>query len=340
MVKDFANSPVWIKVIGLGNCGCNAVTRIARDGMDKVELIAMDTDACSVEISEASTKLLLGKKLTKGLCAGGNPLFGRNAAEEQHDEIKNAVMYGVLVFIVAGMGGGTGTGAAAVVAGVARQLGALTIGVITQPFGFENKRRMAVAENGIKTLLPLVDTLLVIPYEGLLTPDNRPPGVNSCFRLSDEVLANCVEAISGLLTFWGMFDLDFADIRPFFKDAGLAMMYTGTGNGENRATVAAKSVLASPISDGSLSTARSVVFSISGNNLKQSEIEQAVETIKQHVNFDANIIFNVVTDQAKDNGMKITLVITAFGPKPEPEIRYFSEQWWRNRRLSTDITWQ
>ena len=226
------------------------------------------------------------------------------------------------------------------VADVARQLGALTIGVVTTPFGFENKRRIAVAENGIKTLMPLVDTLIVIPNDRLLTPDNQQLGVNSCFMLSDEVLANCVGAISGLLTFWGMFDLDFADIRPFFKDAGMAMIYTGTGNGENRAADAARAVLASPISDGSLSAARRVVFSISGNNLKQSGIEQAVDTIKQHVRPDANLIYNVVLDRAKDNGMKITLIITCFGPKPETEIPYFSEQWWRNRRLSTDITLQ
>jgi cell division protein FtsZ len=276
MVKDFSNSPVWIKVIGLGNCGCNAITSMSRDGMDKVELIAMDTDACSVQISEASTKLLLGKKLTSGLGAGGNPLIGHNAAEENRVEMMNIIGSAQIVFIVAGMGGGTGTGSATVVADVARQLGALIIGVVTTPFGFESKRRITIAENGIKTLMPLVDTLVVIPNERLLTRDNQQLSVNSCFRRSDEVLANAVGTISGLLTFRGIFDLDFANIKPFFKDAGLAMIYTGTGNGENRADDAAMSVLASPISDGSLAAARSVVFSISGKNLKQSEIEQAV----------------------------------------------------------------
>jgi cell division protein FtsZ len=337
--KDFSNSPVWIKVIGLGNCGCNAITRMARDGMDKVEIIAMDTDACSVELSEASTKLLLGKKLTNCLGAGGNPLVGRNAAEEQHDEIKDAVMNGVLVFIVAGMGGGTGTGAATVVADVARQLGALTVGVVTQPFGFESKRRMAVAENGIKSLMPLVDTLLVIQNDRLFTPDNRQLNMNSYFGLSDEVLANAVGTISGLLTYWGTIDLDFADIRPFFKDAGLAMIYTGTGTGENRALDAARSVLASPVSDGALSAARSVVFSISGNNLKPSEVEQAAETIKQHVHAEANIVFNVVTDRAEDNSVKITLIVTGFKSEVDAGISYFSAEWFRSRNHPTDITW-
>ena len=311
--SSFSASSVRIKVIGLGGGGSNAVTRMVRDGVAGVEFIAMNTDAKSLAITEAPIRIQLGEKLVRGLGAGGDHHVGQKAAEECRDEIKEVVDGAEMVFITAGMGGGTGTGSASVVAEVAKKSGALTIAVVTKPFGFEGSHRMAVAEDGIKTLLPLVDTLIIIPNDRLFTLCDQKTGVDAAFRLADEVLANGVQAIAQVITVPGMINLDFADVRAIMKDAGPAWMSIGKGSGENRAVDAAQSALASPLLDVSVSGAKAVLFNVTGgDNLSLFEVNQAAEIIKQSVDPDANIIFGVVRDSTMDKDIKITLIATGF----------------------------
>ncbi|MFY9814467.1 MAG: cell division protein FtsZ [Dehalococcoidales bacterium] len=311
--SSFSASPVRIKVVGLGGGGSNAVTRMVRDGVDGVDFIAMNTDAQSLAITEAPTRIQLGEKLVRGLGAGGDHHVGQKAAEENRDEIKEVVNGAEMVFITAGMGGGTGTGSASVVAEVAKQSGALTIAVVTKPFGFEGSHRMAVAEDGIKTLMPLVDTLIIIPNDRLFTMCDQKTGVDAAFRLADEVLANGVQAIAQVITVPGMINLDFADVRAIMKDAGPAWMSIGKGSGQNRAVDAAKAALASPLLDVSVSGAKGVLFNVvGGDNLSLFEVNEAAEIIKQAVDPDANIIFGVVRDSRMDKDIKITLIATGF----------------------------
>ena len=311
--SNFTASPVKIKVIGLGGGGSNAVTRMVRDGVAGVEFIAMNTDAQSLAITEAPIRIQLGEKLVGGLGAGGDHHVGQKAAEECRDEIKEVVNGAEMVFITAGMGGGTGTGSASVVAEVAKKCGALTIAVVTKPFAFEGNHRMAVAEDGIKTLMPLVDTLIIIPNDRLFTMCDQKTGVDSAFRLADEVLANGVQAIAQVITVPGMINLDFADVRAIMKDAGPAWMSIGKGSGENRAVDAAQAALASPLLDVSVSGAKAVLFNVTGgDNLSLFEVNQAAEIIKQSVDPDANIIFGVVRDSTMDKDIKITLIATGF----------------------------
>ena len=311
--SSFSASPVRIKVVGLGGGGSNAVTRMVRDGVDGVEFIAMNTDAQSLAITEAPTRIQLGEKLVRGLGAGGDHHVGQKAAEECRDEIREVVNGAEMVFVTAGMGGGTGTGSASVVAEVAKQTGALVIAVVTKPFGFEGSHRMAVAEDGIKTLMPLVDTLIIIPNDRLFTMCDQKTGVDAAFRLADEVLANGVQAIAQVITVPGMINLDFADVRSIMKDAGPAWMSIGKGSGQNRAVDAAKSALASPLLDVSVTGAKGVLFNVvGGDNLSLFEVNEAAEIIKQAVNPDANIIFGVCRDSRMDKDLKITLIATGF----------------------------
>ena len=311
--SSFSASSVRIKVVGLGGGGSNAVTRMVRDGVDGVEFIAMNTDAQSLAITEAPTRIQLGEKLVRGLGAGGDHHVGQKAAEECRDEIKEVVDGAEMVFITAGMGGGTGTGSASVVAEVAKKSGALTIAVVTKPFAFEGSHRMAVAEEGIKVLMPLVDTLIIIPNDRLFTLCDQKTGVDAAFRLADEVLANGVQAIAQVITVPGMINLDFADVRSIMKDAGPAWMSIGKGSGPNRAADAAKAALSSPLLDVSVSGAKGVLFNVTGgDNLSLFEVNQAAEIIKQSVDPDANIIFGVVRDSTMDKDIKITLIATGF----------------------------
>jgi cell division protein FtsZ len=286
---------------------------MVRDGVAGVEFIAMNTDARSLAITEAPTRIQLGEKLVKGLGAGGDHHIGQKAAEECREEIQEVVKGAEMVFITAGMGGGTGTGSASVVAEVAKQSGALTIAVVTKPFAFEGTHRMAVAEDGIKTLMPLVDTLIIIPNDRLFTLCDQKTGVDAAFRLADEVLANGVQAVAQVITVPGMINLDFADVRAIMKDAGPAWMSIGKGSGENRAVDAAKSALASPLLDVSVSGAKGVLFKVTGSdNLSLFEVNQAAEIIKQAVDPEANIIFGVVRDNLMEEDIKITLIATGF----------------------------
>jgi cell division protein FtsZ len=286
---------------------------MVRDGVDGVEFIAMNTDAQSLAITEAPTRIQLGEKLVRGLGAGGDHHLGQKAAEECRDEIREVINGAEMVFVTAGMGGGTGTGSASVVAEVARQSGALTIAVVTKPFAFEGTHRMQVADEGIKNLMPLVDTLIIIPNDRLFTLCDQKTGVDSAFRLADEVLCNGVQAIAQVITVPGMINLDFADIKAIMKDAGPAWMSIGKGSGQNRAVDAAKSALASPLLDVSVSGAKGVLFNVvGGDNLSLFEVNEAAEIIKQAVDPEANIIFGVVRDTRMDKDIKITLIATGF----------------------------
>ena len=311
--SNFSASTVRIKVAGLGGGGSNAVTRMVRDGIAGVEFIAMNTDAQSLAIAEAPIRIQLGEKLVGGLGAGGDHTVGHKAAEECRDEIKEVVSGAEMVFITAGMGGGTGTGSASVVAEIAKASGALTIAVVTKPFGFEGAHRMKNAEEGINQLMPFVDTLIINPNDRLFTLCDQKTGVDAAFRLADEVLANGVQAIAQVITVPGMINLDFADVRAIMKDAGPAWMSIGKGTGQNAAVDAAKSALSSPLLDVSVSGAKGVLFNITGgDNLSLFEVNQAAEVIKQAVDPDANIIFGVVRDSTLDKDIKITLIATGF----------------------------
>ncbi|MDP2920213.1 MAG: cell division protein FtsZ [Dehalococcoidia bacterium] len=311
--SSFTASPVRIKVCGLGGGGSNAITRMVRDGVVGVEFIAMNTDAQSLAITEAPVRIQLGEKLVKGLGAGGDHHVGQKAAEENRDEIKEVLSGADMIFLTAGMGGGTGTGAAPVVAEIARGSGALTIAVVTKPFGFEGNHRMKVAEEGVQNLLGKVDTLIIIPNERLFTLCDQKTGVDTAFRMADEVLCHGVQAIAQVITTPGLINLDFADVRSIMKDAGPAWMSIGHGSGQNRAVDAAKNALASPLLDVEITGAKGVLFNvIGGDNLSLFEVNEAAEIIKQAVDPDANIIFGVVHDSRMDKDVKITLVATGF----------------------------
>ena len=333
---SFAPNPVKIKVIGLGGGGCNAVTRMVRQNIQGVEFIAMNTDAQSLAITEAPTRVQLGDKLVKGLGVGGDHLQGQKAAEESRDEIRELVSGSDMVFITGGMGGGTGTGAAPVVADIAQQTGALTIAVVTRPFTFEGAHRAEVANEGIVRLLDkVVDTLIIIPNDRLLELCDHKTGVDEAFKLADDVLSHGVQAIAQVITVPGMINLDFADVRAIMKDAGPAWMSIGKGSGQNRATDAAKEALASPLLDVSVAGSRGVLFNVvGGDNLALFEVNEAAEVIKQAVDPDANIIFGVVREPEMEKEMKITLIATGFATKSQvpgtsrdDEINEFLKDW-------------
>ena len=310
---SFAPSPAKIKVIGLGGGGCNAVTRMVRQEIQGVDFIAMNTDAQSLAITEAPTRIQLGEKLTRGLGVGGDHNHGQKAAEENRDEVKEIVAGADMVFITCGMGGGTGTGAAPVIAETAKQCGALTIAVVTRPFTFEGSHRCAIADEGISKLLTKCDTLIIIPNDRLLNICDQKMGVENAFKMADDVLRHGVQAIAEVITVPGLINLDFADVKAVMKDAGPAWMSMGIGSGQNRATEAAKEALCSPLLDVSLDGSKGVLFNVvGGNSLSLSEVNGAADVIKQAVDPDANIIFGVAQDPTLDKEVKITLIATGF----------------------------
>ena len=313
---SFVPNPAKIKVIGLGGGGCNAITRMVQEAIQGVEFIAMNTDAQALAITEAPTRIQLGERLTRGLGVGGDHAQGQKAAEESSDELKEIVSGADMVFITCGMGGGTGTGAAPVVAEIAKQSGALTIAVVTKPFTFEGTHRCHVAEEGIVRLLGKVDTLIIIPNDRLLDLCDQKTGVDSAFKLADDVLRHGVQAISEVITVPGLINLDFADVKAVMKDAGPAWMSIGIGTGKDRAAQAAKDALASPLLDVSIEGSKGVLFNIvGGSSLTLFEVNEAAEVIKQAVDPEANIIFGVAYDAKMDNEVKITLIATGFRSK-------------------------
>jgi len=311
--SSFTLNPAKIKVIGLGGGGCNAVTRMVQENIQGVEFIAMNTDAQAMALTEAPTRVQIGERLTRGLGVGGDHILGQKAAEESRDDLKGVVSGADMVFITAGMGGGTGTGAAPVVAEIAKQSGALTIAVVTKPFAFEGHNRTAVAEDGINNLMDQVDTLIIIPNDRLLDLCDQKTGVDSAFKMADDVLRHGVQAISDVITVPGVINLDFADVNKVMKDSGPAWMSIGRGTGQNRAVDAAKEALASPLLDSSASGATGVLFNIVGDSsLTLFEVNEAAEVIKQAVDPEANIIFGVAHDTTMENSIKITLIATGF----------------------------
>ena len=313
---SFVANPARIKVIGLGGGGCNAITRMVQEEIRGVEFIAMNTDAQALAIAEAPECIQLGEKLTKGLGVGGDYNLGEKAAEETRDDIKQLVSGADMVFITGGMGGGTGTGAAPVIAEIAKQSGALTIAVVTKPFAFEGNRRCQVADEGIVKLLSKVDTLIIIPNDRLLDLCDQKTGVDNAFKLADDVLRHGVQAISEVITVPGMINLDFADVKAIMKDAGPAWMSIGIASGKNRAVEAAKEALSSPLLDVSVNGSKGVLFNVvGGSNLTLFEVNEAAEVIKEAVAPEANIIFGVAHNPSMDNDVRITLIATGFASK-------------------------
>jgi len=313
---SFVANPAKIKVIGLGGGGCNAVTRMVQEEIRGVEFVAMNTDAQALAITEAPMRLQIGEKSTRGLGVGGDHNLGTKAVEENRDEIKELVCNSDMVFITCGMGGGTGTGAAPVVAEIAKQNGALTIAVVTKPFAFEGTRRTKVAEEGITNLLGKVDTLIIIPNDRLLSLCDQKTGVDNAFKLADDVLRHGVQAISEVITVPGLINLDFADVKAIMKDAGPAWMSIGIASGKNRAVEAANEALSSPLLDVSVGGSRGVLFNVvGGSSLTLFEVNEAAAVIKDAVDPEANIIFGVAQDPAMENDVRITLIATGFASK-------------------------
>ncbi len=312
----FSPNPAKIKVIGLGGGGCNAITRMVREQIQGVEFIGMNTDAQALSITEAPIRVQLGERLTKGLGVGGDHVMGQKAAEENRDELAELLSGSDMVFITCGMGGGTGTGAAPVVAEVSKQIGALTIAVVTKPFTFEGVHRTEVSEDGIVRLLGKVDTLIIIPNDRLLDLCDQKTVVDNAFKLADDVLRHGVQAIAEVITVPGLINLDFADVKAVMKDAGPAWMSMGVGSSKNRAVDAATEALASPLLDVSVDGAKGVLFNVAGGTgLTLFEVNEAADVIKQAVDPEANIIFGVVQDPSMGEEVRITLIATGFASK-------------------------
>ncbi|HBM81827.1 MAG: cell division protein FtsZ [Clostridiales bacterium] len=302
-----------IKVIGVGGGGNNAVNRMISSGLKGAEFIAINTDKQALRMSQASLKIQIGEKLTKGLGAGANPEIGQKAAEESKEQISDAVKGADMVFITAGMGGGTGTGAAPVVAQAAKELGILTVGVVTKPFLFEGRKRMLHAEKGIEELRSKVDTLVTIPNERLLQVVEKKASIIEAFKIADDVLRQGVQGISDLITIPGLVNLDFADVKTIMVNTGLAHMGVGRGTGDNRAAEAAKQAIHSPLLETSINGATGVLLNITGgSNLGLFEVNEAAELVSQAADPDANIIFGAVIDEKLQDEIRITVIATGF----------------------------
>jgi len=302
-----------IKVIGVGGGGQNAVNRMIEAGLQGVEFAALNTDAQALMMSNAPTKLQIGAKLTRGLGAGSNPEIGQKAAEESREEIRQLLEGADMVFITAGMGGGTGTGGTPVVAEIAREVSALTVGVVTKPFSFEGRRRQQQAEQGIEALRDKVDTLIVIPNDRLLQVAEKKTSILEAFRLADDVLRQGVQGISDLITVPGLINLDFADVRTIMANAGSALMGIGVASGEERAIKAAKMAISSPLLEASIEGARGILLNITGSsNLGLFEVNDAAEIIAEAADPEANIIFGAVIDESLRDEVRVTVIATGF----------------------------
>lgn len=305
-----------LKVIGIGGGGCNAVNRMIDSGLTGVDFIAVNTDAQALGASKAPTKLRIGYDLTKGLGAGADPEIGKKAAEESLDEIKESLDGADMVFITAGMGGGTGTGGAPVVARVAKELGALTVGVVTRPFTFEGKPRCSQAEMGVKNLRETVDTLITIPNDRLLQVVEKRTSILDAFRMADDILRQGVQGIADLIMIPGLINLDFADVRTIMTDAGSALMGIGHASGDDRAIEAAKAAISSPLLETSIEGAKGVLMSVTGGpDLGLFEVNEAAAIISEAADPDANIIFGAVIDESMGDKIRVTVIGTGFGEK-------------------------
>ena len=309
-----------IKVIGVGGAGNNAVNRMIEAGIKGVDFIAVNTDRQALTKSKAGTKIQIGEKITRGLGAGANPDIGAQSAEENKSEIAETLRGADMVFVTAGMGGGTGTGAAPIVAQAAKEMGILTIGVVTKPFTFEGKKRLSQAERGIESLKGKVDALVVIPNDKLLQIIDRKTSINDAFRMADDVLRQGVQGISDLIAIPGLVNLDFADVKTIMLNTGMAHMGIGRASGENRAEDAAKQAVQSPLLETSIEGARGVIINITGGeDLGLHEVNTAAELVQRSVDPEANIIFGTVTDPDMKDEIQITVIATGF-EKPEARV--------------------
>jgi cell division protein FtsZ len=314
LVKPDLNAVAKIKVIGIGGGGNNAVASMVTTGRIKgVEFVAINTDSQALLNNPATTKIQIGENLTKGLGSGADPEVGHHAAEESREKIKELLMDTDMVFITAGMGGGTGTGGAPIIAELAKEAGALTVAVVTKPFAFEGIRRMSVAEDGIEELKSKVDTLIVIPNQKLMDVVDKKMTLQEAFRVADSVLGQGVQGISDLITVSGLINVDFADVRAIMTDAGTALMGVGMGTGENRAQMAARTAISSPLLEVKIDGARGILFNITGGpSLTMNEVSEAAEMISTHADPDANIIFGATIDEAMGDQIKISVIATGF----------------------------
>ncbi|MGI8422814.1 MAG: cell division protein FtsZ, partial [Chloroflexota bacterium] len=308
-----------IKVIGVGGGGSNAVDRMIENDVRGVEFITVNTDAQALLRSQAPVRIRIGDRVTRGLGAGGNPSVGQKAAEESQEELTEALKGADMVFITVGMGGGTGTGAAPIVAAIARELGALTIGVVTRPFQFEGSRRRQNAEQGIASLKEHVDTLISIPNDRLLAVVDKRSPMTDAFKMADDVLRQGIQGISELITVPGLINLDFADVKTIMSNAGSALMAIGQGSGEGRAAEAARMAVASPLLDIDINGAKGILFNItSGEDLTLFEVNEAAEIITRAADPEAQIIFGTAIDPRMSNDVRITVIATGFDAHPQP----------------------
>lgn len=302
-----------IKVIGVGGGGCNAVNRMIDEGMQGIEFITVNTDAQALVMSKAQTKVRIGDKSTRGLGAGGNPEVGKKAAEESSEELYEALKGSDMVFVTSGLGGGTGTGAAPIVSQIAKEVGALTIGVVTRPFTFEGAKRSQNAEQGIARLKEHADTLIVIPNDRLLQIVDKKATLQESFKAADDVLRQGIQGISELITVPGLINLDFADVRAIMSEGGAALMAVGSATGEDRATKAAEMAISSQLLDITIDGARGILFNVTGGpSLTLFEVNQAAAIIKETAHPDVNLIFGAVIDPNMGDQIRITVIATGF----------------------------
>jgi len=308
-VESFAN----IKVVGVGGGGCNAVDRMIEEGLQGVDFIAINTDAQALMLSKAPTRVRIGDKLTRGLGSGGDPEVGQKAGEESADEMYDVLRGSDMVFITGGMGGGTGTGSCPLVAQIAREVGALTIGVVTRPFTFEGSRRIQVAEGGITNLKEHADTLIVIPNDRLLQIVDKRANLHDAFKMADDVLRQGVQGISELITVPGLINLDFADVRTIMSEGGAALMAVGNAKGDERAREAAEEAISSELLDITIDGARGILFNVTGGpDLTLFEVNQAAAIIKETAHPDVNLIFGAVIEPSMGDELRITVIATGF----------------------------
>jgi len=303
-----------IKVVGVGGGGTNAVNRMVDAGLAGVEFIGVNTDAQALLMSDADVKIHIGESVTRGLGAGANPEVGRSAAQESRDELKEALKGADMVFVTAGEGGGTGTGAAPIVADLALEVNALTVGVVTRPFSFEGRRRAEIAQQGLAALQERVDTIIVIENDRLLQVVDKDTSVVDAFRLADDVLRQGVQGITDLITIPGLVNLDFADVRTIMREAGTAMMGIGSARGQSRATEAARSAVSSPLLDSSIDGATGILLNVTGpGDMGLFEVNEAAEVVTSAAAADANIIFGAVIDESVGDELRVTVIATGFG---------------------------
>jgi cell division protein FtsZ len=313
MLAEPQNYLAVIKVVGVGGGGGNAINRMIDAGLKGCEFVTVNTDAQALLMSDADVKLDIGRQLTRGLGAGSDPEVGRQAAEDHRDEIEEVLRGADMVFITAGEGGGTGTGGAPIVAEIARGLGALTIAIVTRPFGFEGRRRSVQADAGIQTMREKVDTLIVIPNDRLLDVADDRTSMLSAFRMADDVLFHGVQGITDLITTPGLINTDFADVRMIMQNAGSALMGIGHATGDNRAVNAARAAISSPLLEASLEGARGLLLNVSGpSDLGLFEVNEAAEIVRETAHPDANIIFGAVIDDAMGDEVRITVIAAGF----------------------------